>query len=152
MNWWKALFLADLGSSLTSHVITDTTRVKQFLDSWKHNKYACHNRKYKMVNSMCGRSSNFNYNDMMVCSGSEPTNEESPKIFSPNLDAEVYERSRSPKAYKIGTRRNLALPDIIINTIRISESAGPSEKFDFSKPYIGIIIWAHKQNGRWYVG
>ena len=43
--------------------------------------------------------------------------------------------------YKIGEKRHYWLPDIVIQSIRVSNSVGLSKDFDFTHPYIGIVVW-----------
>ena len=58
------------------------------------------------------------------------THDDRKNIFSPHLDSQVYQKSRSPKAYKIGTRRILALPVQGFSILRFQKfqiKIGPSE-------------------------
>ena len=79
---------------------------------------------------------------MMECSGLDPpTRVRKAENSEKRKDVERNWARPAVPLYRLGTRKSESLPEIELQTIRISGAVGDSKEFAFSEPYIGIIVW-----------
>merc|ERR1711935_624751 len=132
--------------ALASHMVKDTTNVQEFLDPWVHPKYACINKQYMQVGTMCGRSGNYDRSAEQQCFRGYDVK----SYASQNHYLTKYSKTGAGK-YRFtpnGSGRS-DLPTLQFSKLKVADTVGPSYKFDFNQNYMGFIFWARWINGEW---